>query len=74
MISEKKGAELTKEVVDLFRKYGIFYAAIHCVDSEGDVLSLKIAKETGKLEKVGKVADASEAARIVKPPGVRGVG
>lgn len=74
MINKRKGAELTKEVMNLFRKYGIFYAAIHCVDSEGDVLSLKINKKIGQLEKVGKVADAFEAVRIVKPPGVKGVG
>lgn len=73
MIRKEKGTELTKEVMNLLRRYEIFYAAVNFVDSEGDILSLKIAKETGKLEKVGKVGDISEAAKIVKLEGIVGV-
>lgn len=64
MIEKKSGETLINEAKALFERYGIKMFAGQLVDSEGDVLALRIKHSGGTLTKVGKVATSP---LIVRP-------
>jgi len=66
MISKKKASVLLKALGRLFHRFEIYQIAAQCVDSEGNVLAIKINKDQGSLSKVGHVEKA-EAPIIIQP-------